>query len=422
VCLYLVLEYVRPQQVYPVIDVLPWSQTAIIGTLIALLLEKGRLDFATPISGGLAFYTGVVVLSSAMAYDPAKSWGDFIPVYFSWIVIYVLIINTVTTERRYFVFLVLFLLCSFKMSQAATRQWVGRGFRFQDWGVAAGPGWFNNSGEFGIQMCIFIPLSVYFLFALRPYVSRWKYLAVLLMPISALMGTIASSSRGALLGVGLVGTWMVARSRYRVRAAVLAAVAAVAVVLAIPAQSKTRFTEMGDDYESIHRLTIWKYGIQMAQARPVLGVGFHNFPEYVVIQSKGAMYGSLLPHNIFIEAWAEMGYVGLFAFLTLIGQTLMVNSRTRRIASLLGERGRFLHFTAWGLDGALIGFLGSGFFVTVLYYPYLWINLAMTASLHIAARDTLRRERNRRAHVESRSGLRTLPSAPIGGSHRQPTI
>ena len=41
---------------------------------------------------------------------------------------------------------------------------------------------------------------------------------------------------------------------------------------------------------------------------------------------------------------------------------------------------------AHGLDGALVGFLVCGFFVTVLYYPYFWINLAMTTSLYEAAK------------------------------------
>jgi hypothetical protein len=44
---------------------------------------------------------------------------------------------------------------------------------------------------------------------------------------------------------------------------------------------------------------------------------------------------------------------------------------------------------AHGLDGAMIGFVVSGFFVTVLYYPYFWINLAMTVALNNAAQQAL---------------------------------
>ena len=47
---------------------------------------------------------------------------------------------------------------------------------------------------------------------------------------------------------------------------------------------------------------------------------------------------------------------------------------------------RFLYYMAHGLDGALVGYMVSGFFVTVLYYPYFWINMAMTVSLNAVAR------------------------------------
>jgi hypothetical protein len=45
---------------------------------------------------------------------------------------------------------------------------------------------------------------------------------------------------------------------------------------------------------------------------------------------------------------------------------------------------------AHGLDAALIGYLASGFFITVLYYPFFWINFAMTVALHRAALNKAR--------------------------------
>jgi hypothetical protein len=45
---------------------------------------------------------------------------------------------------------------------------------------------------------------------------------------------------------------------------------------------------------------------------------------------------------------------------------------------------------AWGFDGGLIGFAVSGFFITVLYYPYLWVNLAMTTALHLSVARAVR--------------------------------
>ncbi|MFH1763282.1 MAG: O-antigen ligase family protein [Gemmatimonadota bacterium] len=381
ICIYLFFEYVRPQSIYEGIAFFPWARVTILLCLGVVLLEKGIPHFRTLASGLLALFTVVVLLSGFTAWRPSLSW-DTMDLYLSWVLIYVLIINTVNTEKRYFVFLLSFLIYSLKMSQHGTRTWMGIGFGFQDWGATGGPGWFHNSGEFGIQMCVFLPLAIYFILAVRPYVQKWKLALLTVMPLTAMTAIIGTSSRGAVVGVGLVGLWMVLRSRYRVRAGIGLAVLSVLVFLAIPPEQKERFSEMGEDDTSVHRLTMWEDGIKIANEHPVLGIGYDNWGEYY-----RAYFTQGLPHNIFIEAVAELGYSGLLVFLSLILATLLLNRRTRRLVKPLGEGGRFLHFSALGLDGALFGFLGSGFFITVLYYPYFWINLAMTVALHLAAQE-----------------------------------
>lgn len=390
VCLYILLEYVRPQSIYPVIDILPWAQTTLLAAFFAILVEKGSMGLPTPISGGLAAFSAIVVLSSISAWNPAASWNEA-GLFYPWLVVYLVIVNAVTTERRFFAFLVLFLLSSLKMSQHATRSWIMNGLAFRDWGVTGAPGWFQNSGEFGIQMCVFLPMSIYFIFAVRNYVPRWKQCVAWLMPITAVIGMIASSSRGALVGGGLVAAWMAMRSRYKARASIVLIAASVAVVLLVPPETKDRFSSAGEDETSTSRLTLWRLGIQMANDHPLLGVGYRNFAPYSFQHGGQTIVGTHLPHNIFIEAWAELGYLGLIAFVMLISLTFLVNFRTRKLARGLGERGGFLRLSALGLDGALVGYLASGFFVTVLYYPYFWINLAMTSALNVAARDTRRR-------------------------------
>jgi O-antigen ligase len=295
---------------------------------------------------------------------------------------------------------------------------MGIGFGFQDWGATGAPGWFHNSGEFGIQMCIFLPLSVAFILALRHRWERWKLWLFALMPITAVMSMVASSSRGALIGGLALLVWMMLRSRHRVRATVLAVVTAITVFAVIPQEQKDRLSAMGEDETSIHRITMWKDGIRIANRYPVLGIGFNNWGRfYRRYVDRG------LPHNIFIEAWTELGYLGLGAFLALIAATVHLNRGTRRIGRRLGERGRFLYFMAHGLDGALIGLLASGFFVTVLHYPFFWINLAMTVSLHVSARHSAKAWQRRGAGPPARprtpaSMNRPREGAGVGGARR----
>jgi putative inorganic carbon (hco3(-)) transporter len=379
VSIYLFFEYVRPQQIYTPILGPPYARIAIILALISFFLERRRLRFRTP-ELLLTVFSVVILASCVTAFDPGTSYAK-LSNYFAWVIIYLLIANAVDTEGRFLVFTLSFLLYSFKMSQFGVRSWAQDGFIFRDWGTTGAPGFFQNSGEFGIQMCVFLPLTIAFIQGLGKDWPRWMRWAAWGVAASAVVGIVASSSRGAFIGCGAVVLWLLVRSRRRIRAFIVVA-AVVAVVYAItPAEMKARFQGMGDDKTSISRTNYWKHGLEMMRDYPILGIGYANWPKYYAVN-----YGlRALPHNVFIEAGAELGYTGLAAFIALMGCTFFVNGRTRELAKLQGDDGRFVFFMAHGLDGALIGFIASGFFVTVLYYPFFWINFAMTVALNNAA-------------------------------------
>jgi putative inorganic carbon (hco3(-)) transporter len=386
--IYLFFEYVRPQNVYRGIDVLPWAWGFIYLTLAALVFEGMRLRRIYAADKMLAAFAAMVLISSFMAVNPADSWEE-ITLFFSWVLIYALITNTVNSEQRFLIFMLAFLVYSTKMSQHGARTFAERGGGFAKWGATGGSGWFSNSGEFGIQMCMFFPLSVYFINELRKHWPKWKLALFLFMPVSALVSIVASSSRGAVLGLVPAVGWMMLKSKKRVKAIVLTSVLAGAVWVLLPAEQKTRFSEMGEDETSQSRLTYWKRGLVAMEDYPLTGIGYRNWINWSV-RRFGFDYGAggkqmvQLPHNIFIEAGAELGLTGLALFFGLIGITLYTNYRTRKLAKMLGPPGGFTTAMAHGLDAAMIGYLAAGFFVTVLYYPFFWINLALTVSLHNA--------------------------------------
>jgi putative inorganic carbon (hco3(-)) transporter len=387
--LYMFFEYVRPQQIYHQIDLLPWAWGFIWLAVAAFILEgfKGRRLY--PADKVLALFTAMVLLSSVMAIDPTDSFGE-ITLYLSWVLIYFLITSIVSTEQRFLIFMLGFLLYSTKMSQHGMRTFVERGGGFASWGATGGPGWFRNSGEFGIQMCVFFPLSVYFINGLRRHWPKWKLLLLLFLPASALISIVASSSRGAVIGLVPAVLWMLLKSKKRMRALLLAGVAAAVVWVLLPAEQKQRFSSMGEDDTSQSRLTYWKRGLIAMDQYPLTGIGYKNWIDWSV-RTFGFDYGLggekmvQLPHNIFIEAGAELGYTGLLIFIGLILVTLYTNHQTRKLVRMLGPPGDFTTAMAHGLDAAMFGYLASGFFVTVLYYPYFWINLAMTVALHNVA-------------------------------------
>jgi len=375
---YLFLEYVRPQSLYPALNVMPYAQITLVVTLLIFFFKTSQGYVHNIQNVFLIIFLGVILLSSAFALSFDASFQK-LPEFIAWMVIYFLIINIVNTEKRFFIYMLAFLLYSFKMSQFSFKNWASRGFSFSEWGTGGGPGWFQNSGEFGIQMCIFLPLATYFFIALYQYWPKWKRLVFILFPLTALTGTISSSSRGALVGAGAVILWMLFKGKHKMRGLVATLLTAALIVILLPPEQKMRFEAAGEDGTSIARLHRWEKGMEMVSRYPVLGVGFNNWPV-----ADKALFGGTgeLSHNIFIECMSELGYAGLTVFILMILFTFINNHRTRQIASKSTIDNKFIFFMAHGLDAALIGFLVSGFFVTVLYYPYFWINLSMTVALN----------------------------------------
>lgn len=417
VCAYLFIEYVRPQLVWPALDVIPWAQTMLMLCIVAFVFEGRSVRFPTILGSTFLIFTAILGASIPFAYQPQVAIDNLID-YGSWVVIIGLIINIVTDERRFFIFTLLFLLCSFKMSQHGFRTFVARGGSWAAWGATGGPGWFQNSGEFGIQMCIFIPLSAAFYAALKTRLTKWKKLALLSFPLTGLVSIVATSSRGAVIGIAVVGIWyLIAFQRqYIIRGAFTVLLAGSLIWVLIPEQSKARFEAMGEDDTSIQRLDRWEQGIEMMKAYPVFGVGYKNWQVYHIDHFDHNPWedGSRLAHNIFIEVGAEIGLAGLLGFLAMIAATFAVNLKTRRLARRTPGDNRFLYMMGWGLDGALIGYLASGFFVTVFYYPYFWMNLALTIAAHTSMR--------RKAESSAADGRRVGPGYPRGHGVPRPAM
>lgn len=387
VCGYLLFEYVRPQSIWTFIDVLPWAAGLAVGSFFAAFLDRAPRPKGSPLNKLILMYGVVIILSALAAINPKLSF-DQMGAYFNWVLIYFAIVLIVHTRERFFIFVLLYMLCNFKMTQHGFFSWASRGFSFSGWGVTGSPGWFHNSGEFGIQLTIFTPMIVAFCMALFPYWNRITKLFFFFMPLTAVGSTLATSSRGALLGLVAAGAWSMRFSKYFLRTAVVLAVVGSLAWFATPVEFKARFETAGEDRTSLHRLDRWEKAWTTMKEYPLLGVGHKNWDRYY--RAKLDHYGpdgSAKVHNVFFESGTEHGFLGLFTLLALFGTMFVLNTRTRRIAKEYGMR--FEYYMAHGMDGAIIGLVISASFITVLYYPYIWIHAAFVTCLYNSAKRGL---------------------------------
>jgi hypothetical protein len=81
---------------------------------------------------------------------------------------------------------------------------------------------------------------------------------------------------------------------------------------------------------------------------------------------------------------AESGLTGTIPLIVILILFLRLNARTRKRALVTRSSGRrsFEYCMAVGLDLALVGYLTSGAFLSVLYYPHLWILLGLSVAVN----------------------------------------
>lgn len=380
-CGYLVVEYVRPQSIMPSLDFLPWGKVALLLAMVGLLLEKKARFVSDPANLLMTIFLFTLVASSTLAVYPDVSWDHWFN-FFGWYVIYFLVVNILTNERRFVIFLVLFLLASFKLSFFGARTWAFRGFSFTNWGIMGPSGPFQNSGELSVQMLMFGPVAYQYALYLRPHVSRAAFLALLFVPFTAAMTVIGASSRGAQLALAYQSYRVLLKRRLTLRSLVAAGAVVALVIALFPQEQIDRFRSAGDDTTSMQRILYWKRGAEMIAENPVLGVGYFNFPQYFADHYPGDVLVGVaqLPHNILIQIGTDAGFLGLTLFAALVIRNFQCCRRIQK-ATAQAPEAMFATSIAKGLSVSLWGFLIAGQFVTIAYYPFFWINLALSVAL-----------------------------------------
>jgi putative inorganic carbon (HCO3(-)) transporter len=392
-CIYFFFEYVRPQILYPVLDILPWAQIFLLATLVTACLDPSVRWVSNAGNKLLFLFALVVVLSGILAFIPAVSL-QYWDIFGTWFIVYFLVVSIVNTETRLILFLLAYCLFNFKMAQHGAFGWAERGFSFASYGLIGSPGWFRNSGEYAIQMLIFGNLFVAIVVSLRKYWGCYKKYFFYFVAATGYMAIMGASSRGAQIALAVIGIWMLLKQKGGFKGIIGMAIIAVLVFYVLPDEQIQRFQEMGDDRSSLQRIAYWEYGLHdVIPKYPVLGVGYYNWMSYVsfkVPEGMGPYMIIQVPHNIYIQAAAEMGFTGLFIFLLLIIFAFINNARTRAVAKACENR--LLFNLSYGLDAGLIGFLVAGSFVTVLFYPFFWIQIAMIVMLNNVANNVANNE------------------------------
>lgn len=379
---YFFFEYIRPQNLYPVIDILPWAQVSLGLAVLLVFSDKTVTAVKHPLNSLFIIFLLITIVSSLISVYPEESW-KYRNIWLSWILVYYLTINMVNTEKKFFLFIIAYQLFNFKMAGGGAFVWASRGFSFAGYGLIGSPGWFHNSGEFAIQMIIFGSIAVAFVMSLSQHWSKVKKWIFYIAASTGYLSVIGASSRGAQLGLLTVFIVFALKSKNGFKGLIGVAILGGLLYTVLPDEQMSRFKDIGDDRSSQQRLNYWKVGVDIIKDNPVLGIGYKNWvPVVRELYPEGIPPLNVVqvPHSIYIEAAAEYGTLGLLIFLLMVFVAFRTNIKTRRNLEL--NKDRLLYNISFALDAGIIGFLIAGAFVTVLTYPFFWIQIAMIVALN----------------------------------------
>ena len=144
------------------------------------------------------------------------------------------------------------------------------------------------------------------------------------------------------------------------------------------------------------RLYTWGIGMKMFYSNPIIGIGQSNFPWTFELYEAGEKFhdrsfGGRQAHSAWVTLIAELGLAGI----VIIGAMLVQCYRDlklvrRRFAPAESRRkhGQTVRagedmrvYFARAMEGSLIGFIVSGVFISTLWYPALWIMIALVVAL-----------------------------------------
>lgn len=243
-------------------------------------------------------------------------------------------------------------------------------------------------------------LSYFAIFAERKWWLRMALIGSLVAYIGA-VALAANPSRGGFLGLIVVALYGLSRSPRKMLGIAVLALGGLALLVFA---GDAFWAEIGTttDYSSGTgdvRLEIWKSGLRMWQAHPVLGVGAGNF-RWVIgdyqsleqLEKFGRnLGGSIVAHSMHVELLAELGSVGVIATAVLAGTTWRALGRlqlspARLRSARTPQAMRTFSCYADAIRAAMLAVFVNGVFLSLFYYSHLWLLVAVGTGLAVAHR------------------------------------
>lgn len=294
----------------------------------------------------------------------AEAWASFSNIFIRAILIFLVIVNVVRTERRLRWLLLLALGSGVVMAAGALSDFAAGRLTIEGYRVEGRIGGiFENPNEMALHLVTLLPIAAALAVGSRGFLKKAIYGAAAMLMVA---GTVITYSRGgflAMAAVFFVLAWVLGRKN-RFAVVVAALLLTVLLLIVAPGGYGARILSIYD-----HRLDAFgsadarqqllMSSIIVALRNPLFGVGMGNF---VFVSPR-----SMEAHNAYTQVASEMGAAGFVVY------ALYILTPLRRMFAVAREsfearRTSRYYYLAVGLAASLVGYMVASFFGSFAYY------------------------------------------------------
>ena len=366
--LFTVVVYFRP---YELFSWLSWATSmAFVIAMLTLVVYvptqlgmEGNITYRPRDVNLVLLLLLMAALSVPLSFDRTIAWNAFTE-YLKVVVMFIVMVNVVRTEKRLKAILLLALITSCVISAAAVNDF-RMGIFLRDLArnriKGSGGNLFDNPNDLALHLVTMVPLAFGMLLGSRGGLKKLFFAGSAVLIIA---GVVATFSRGGFVGlvcVGAVLAWRLSKSNKFLIAAGLPITLLLFLLLA-PGGYTSRITSTSDDSGMARREEL-KRSLFVAIHHPLFGVGMNNYILYSDVNHA--------THNAYTEVASEMGFPAMVIYILFMITPLKGVRRISRETSATRRRSQY-YYLAVGLEASLIGYMVCSFFLSVAYLWYVY--------------------------------------------------
>ncbi|MGH9960249.1 MAG: O-antigen ligase family protein, partial [Pyrinomonadaceae bacterium] len=373
--LFTALVFFRPYELSPSLFWLSTSAfwIAVVTVVVYVLTQLGLENSITARPKEITLVLLLLVtgaLSIPLALEPQRAFDGFIE-FLKVVLIFIIMINVVRTEKRLNRLWVLVLAATCILSISAINdyrlgQFELRGIRIK--GLIGGL--FDNPNDLALHLVTMVPIALGFSLKSRNPLTKVLFLIAVILITSGIVATFSRGGFLALLAVLGVFIWKIGRN-LKWAVPVLAVTGVVVFVLVAPGGYRTRLSTTGDE-STLARFDDLKRSLFIAARHPILGVGMDN---YILFSNTDKA-----SHNAYTQVASEMGAAAAVFYVLFMLAPLKGLRRIERKSSGLKSERRF-YYASIALQASLIGYMVASFFASVAYLWYIYYLVAYSVCL-----------------------------------------